>query len=81
MQLARETIYSELQQFEQIFNDAMKSDVVLLNRIMADIAAHKGKQMRPMFVLLCARLCGDVNNSSLPGCFAGRVATYGFAGA
>lgn len=42
----------------------MQSDVVLLNRIMADIAAHKGKQMRPMFVLLCARLCGTINDGS-----------------
>lgn len=64
MQLARETIGSELQQFEQIFNDAMKSDVALLDRIMTDIAAHKGKQMRPMFVLLCASLCGNINDRS-----------------
>ncbi len=42
----------------------MRSDVLLLNRIMADIAAHKGKQMRPMFVLLCARLCGAINDAS-----------------
>ncbi len=42
----------------------MQSDVLLLNRIMADIAAHKGKQMRPMFVLLCARLCGAINDGS-----------------
>lgn len=42
----------------------MQSDVLLLNRIMTDIAAHKGKQMRPMFVLLCARLCGDINDGS-----------------
>ncbi|MBS0031551.1 polyprenyl synthetase family protein [Chitinophaga sp. 22321] len=64
MQLARETIGSELQRFEEIFNNAMQSDVLLLNRIMADIAAHKGKQMRPMFVLLCARLCGAINDGS-----------------
>ncbi|MEV4883599.1 polyprenyl synthetase family protein [Chitinophaga ginsengisegetis] len=64
MQLARETIGSELQRFEEIFQDAMQSDVLLLNRIMADIAAHKGKQMRPMFVLLCARLCGAINDGS-----------------
>lgn len=42
----------------------MQSDVGLLNRIMADIVAHKGKQMRPMFVLLCARLCGTINEGS-----------------
>jgi octaprenyl-diphosphate synthase len=64
MQLARETIGSELQRFEEIFNNTMQSDVLLLNRIMADIAAHKGKQMRPMFVLLCARLCGTINDGS-----------------
>ncbi|PSL46565.1 octaprenyl-diphosphate synthase [Chitinophaga niastensis] len=64
MQLARETIGTELNRFEEIFNDAMKSDVALLNRIMQDISAHKGKQMRPMFVLLCAQLGGTINDSS-----------------
>ncbi|MBO9732175.1 MAG: polyprenyl synthetase family protein [Chitinophaga sp.] len=64
MQLARETIGSELQQFDEIFKQAMQSDVALLNRIMTDIVAHKGKQMRPMFVLLCARLCGAINDGS-----------------
>jgi octaprenyl-diphosphate synthase len=64
MQLAREIIAKELNQFEEYFIDAVKSDVPLLDRIMKYVAAHKGKQMRPMFVLLCSRLGGEINERS-----------------
>lgn len=64
MQSAREIIAKELNQFEEYFIDAVKSDVPLLNRIMKYVAAHKGKQMRPMFVLLCSRLGGVINERS-----------------
>lgn len=64
MQLARKIIGAELQLFEEKFASTMTSDLVLLDRIMSDIIAHKGKQMRPMFVLLCARLCGEIGEAS-----------------
>lgn len=64
MQLAREVLRSELQCFEQYFHDAMQSDVPLLTRVLRYVEQQKGKQMRPMFVLLCARLGGAVNARS-----------------
>jgi octaprenyl-diphosphate synthase len=42
----------------------MKSRVALLDRIMQYIVRRKGKQLRPMFVLLSAKLGGDINESS-----------------
>lgn len=45
----------------------MKSDVMLLDRIMTYIVKRKGKQMRPMFVFLMARLCGEINDSTHRG--------------
>jgi octaprenyl-diphosphate synthase len=42
----------------------MKSRVALLDRIMQYIVRRKGKQLRPMFVLLSAKLGGDINDSS-----------------
>jgi octaprenyl-diphosphate synthase len=42
----------------------MKSRVALLDRIMQYIVRRKGKQLRPMFVLLSAKLGGDINGST-----------------
>ncbi|MCE2974118.1 MAG: polyprenyl synthetase family protein [Sediminibacterium sp.] len=64
MELARKVISDELELFEKHFRDAVRSRVSLLDRIMRFIVKRKGKQLRPMFVLLCARLGGQVNDSS-----------------
>ncbi len=50
----------ELKQFEKLFRDAVKSDVPLLDRILKYIVKTKGKQLRPMFVLLSAKMCGPI---------------------
>jgi octaprenyl-diphosphate synthase len=64
MKLAKQVISAELVLFEAHFREAVKSRVALLDRIMQYIVKRKGKQLRPMFVLLCARLGGDINDSS-----------------
>ncbi len=52
----KQLIGKELQDFEDKFADSVKSHVPLLDRIMHYIVKRKGKQIRPMFVLLSARL-------------------------
>ena len=64
MKLAKQVISEELIQFEAHFKEAVKSRVALLDRIMQYIVKRKGKQMRPMFVLLSAKLGGDINDST-----------------
>ena len=64
MELAKKVIGKELQRFEIHFKDAVKSRVALLDRIMQYIVKRKGKQMRPMFVLLSAKLNGEINDAS-----------------
>ena len=64
MKLAQQVISAELTQFESRFREAVKSRVALLDRIMQYIVKRKGKQMRPMFVLLSAKLGGEINDSS-----------------
>ena len=51
-------IYEEMELFEKKFTDAMSSNVALINRITHFIVNRKGKQMRPMFVFLVAKLLG-----------------------
>ena len=57
-------VEAELKEFEGIFKNALKSDTPMLNRIMQYIVKTKGKQLRPIFVLLSAKLCGGINESS-----------------
>ena len=64
MNLARKIIESELKLFESHFKEAVKSRVALLDRIMEYIVKRKGKQLRPMFVFLSAKLCGEISESS-----------------
>jgi octaprenyl-diphosphate synthase len=61
MHLPTNLISNELQIFEARFKEAVKSQSPLLDRIMRYIVKRKGKQLRPMFVLLSAKLCGDIN--------------------
>jgi octaprenyl-diphosphate synthase len=64
MQLARKVLNTELSLFEDHFREAMKSRVALLDRIMQYIVKRKGKQIRPMFVFLSAKMGGEVNETS-----------------
>lgn len=64
MQLAQSLLREELIVFEKKFREAVKSQAPLLDRIMRFIVNRKGKQLRPMFVFLSARLCGPVNEST-----------------
>jgi octaprenyl-diphosphate synthase len=64
MKQAEAILQSELIIFEKEFKEAVKSQVPLLDRIMRFIVNRKGKQLRPMFVLLSAKLCGGINEST-----------------
>ncbi len=60
----RAFIKPEMEKFNPFFKNAVKSKVPLLDIIMNYIIKRKGKQMRPMFVFLTAKLTGEVNQSS-----------------
>lgn len=64
MELAAKIISEELKEFEIHFKQAVKSNVSLLDKIMQFIVKRKGKQLRPMFVLLSAKLGGQINEQS-----------------
>ncbi|MBO4234182.1 polyprenyl synthetase family protein [Riemerella anatipestifer] len=60
-------IGAEMKLFEQKFYESMQSKVPLLDKVTRFIVTTKGKQMRPMFVFLCAKLVGDVNEKTYRG--------------
>jgi octaprenyl-diphosphate synthase len=57
-------VAAEMEIFEQKFRASMKSSVPLLDKITQYIVKRKGKQLRPMFVFLSAKVCGEVNDST-----------------
>jgi octaprenyl-diphosphate synthase len=64
MDFINKIIGAELKLFEKKFADAVKSETLLLDTIMRYIIKRKGKQLRPMFVLLSAKLHGEINEST-----------------
>lgn len=64
MDFINNIIGEELKLFEKKFADAVKSETRLLDTIMKYIIKRKGKQLRPMFVFLSAKLHGEINEST-----------------
>ncbi len=64
MKFIKNVIGPELLTFEKKFAESVKSQTMLLDRIMKYIIKRKGKQMRPMFVFLSAKLQGEINEST-----------------
>ncbi|HQV00415.1 MAG: polyprenyl synthetase family protein [Bacteroidia bacterium] len=63
----RKPIELHMEAFEKKFQASMKSNVPLLDKITHYIVKRKGKQMRPMFVFLCAGIHGNINESTHRG--------------
>ena len=65
----KKPILLEMELFEKKFYDSMSSNIALLNRITYYIVNRKGKQMRPMFVFLTAKMLtnGTINERTYRG--------------
>lgn len=64
MNLVKQVIGKDLAAFEKKFSEHVKGSNVLLDRIMQFIIKRKGKQMRPMFVFLSAKIAGGINDKT-----------------
>lgn len=62
-----EPISDELETFERTFRLAMRSKVAFVDMIARYIVRQKGKRIRPALVLLTAKACGTINESSYRG--------------
>lgn len=61
LDIIREPISEELKKFNQIFKESMRSQVALVDLIARYIVHQKGKRVRPLLVLLSAKICGEIN--------------------
>lgn len=57
-----EAVSEELKVFENQFSNVLRSKVALIDLITKYILKQKGKKIRPILVLLSAKLCGDINS-------------------
>ncbi|MDP6908314.1 MAG: polyprenyl synthetase family protein [Flavobacteriales bacterium] len=60
----KDPVHLEMEEFEGRFRSSMRSEVALLDKITRYIVKRKGKQMRPMFVFLTAKMLKDTNDST-----------------
>ena len=63
-------IAAELQQFEAFFGQTLKAETEPMNSIIRYVSDTRGKRLRPILVLLGAKLFGEVNGQTL------RAATF-----
>lgn len=64
MDLVKKIIGTELALFEKKFAEQVKVNNPLLGSILRFIVKRKGKQMRPMFVFLCAKIAGGIQEKT-----------------
>jgi octaprenyl-diphosphate synthase len=57
-------IEAEMKEFEIHFKSHLQSKVPLLDKITHYIIKRKGKQMRPMFLFLTAKMLGEINTKT-----------------
>lgn len=57
-------VKDEMVEFEDRFRASMKSKVPLLDKVTHYIIKRKGKQMRPLFIFLTAKMLGKVNDKT-----------------
>ena len=60
----RKPVLLEMKEFDKRFKSAVSSNVPLLNVVTGYVLRKKGKQMRPLFVLLSSKLTGKVTDST-----------------
>ena len=63
-------IAAELQLFEAFFRQTLKAETEPMNSIMQYVLDSRGKRLRPILVLLSAKLFGEINEQTL------RAATF-----
>jgi octaprenyl-diphosphate synthase len=63
----KEPIEQELKIFDDHFRSSMRSKVAFVDLIARYIVRQKGKRIRPILVLLTAKACGEINESSYRG--------------
>ena len=69
-------VAAELEQFREAFRQTLYSENPLLEQVVEHLLKAPGKQLRPMLVLLAARMVGGINDKVINVALA-REKLYG----
>lgn len=61
----RQSLKPELERLDTLISRTLDSSNPLMNQVINNYLSHKGKQLRPMLVMLTAKLFGGVNDNAL----------------
>ena len=64
------TLAPDLRKLNELILSALSSPNELMNRVIATFLERKGKQIRPMLVLLAGKILGNVNERTMHGAAA-----------
>ena len=64
-ELIKAPIIAEFALFQQFLDSAFSAEEQLLKKVLDHIRLQKGKQIRPVFTLLCAKMCDVPNNKTI----------------
>ncbi|MDE7120486.1 MAG: polyprenyl synthetase family protein, partial [Muribaculaceae bacterium] len=69
-QTIRTSLAPELHQLNELMRNALSSPNALMNRVIETYLQKKGKQIRPILVILAGKLLGCFNDGTLHGAAA-----------
>jgi octaprenyl-diphosphate synthase len=57
-------VATEMAEFQKYFKTTLSANATLLNAVLQYVVKQKGKQIRPLLVLLSAKACGNINEQT-----------------
>lgn len=66
----KKPVRAELQRFEEAFALSLQSDNPLLSGVNEYVLQGSGKKLRPILVMLSAKICGDINDATIESAIA-----------
>lgn len=64
IELIKQPVAKELEEFRTLFEDSLTSTDPLLGEVLSYVKKRSGKMMRPILVMLMAKLFGTINDST-----------------
>ena len=66
----RKPIEGEWKRYEKVLHETLRADDKVQQAVLNYILSQRGKQLRPLLVLLCAQICNPVTDKSLKSAVA-----------
>ena len=61
----RTPIESQWKQYERLMEQSLRADNKLQQEVLRYVGSRRGKQLRPLLVLLCAQICNPITDKTL----------------